>query len=163
MSHEPQIQERAELHYAAIASTVAMDGISSAVDDAFPELFGWLASHGITPARHSSATWSSTWPGNCNSNWRCRSPRRSPPAAGSRPGALPGGRYAVLRHTGPYDGLLASNAALQEWADEHGIEFDTWDTPAGSAWRGRAEHYLTDPSQEPDPAKWEVDVAYLIT
>lgn len=23
------------------------------------------------------------------------------------------------------------------------------------------EHYLTDPSSEPDPAKWEVDVAYL--
>lgn len=24
---------------------------------------------------------------------------------------------------------------------------------------GRAEHYLTDPSKEPDPAKWEVSVA----
>jgi hypothetical protein len=23
------------------------------------------------------------------------------------------------------------------------------------------DHYLTDPSREPDPAKWEVDVAYL--
>jgi hypothetical protein len=32
----------------------------------------------------------------------------------------------------------------------------------GSAWRGRAEHYLTDPSQEPDPAKLETDVAFLI-
>ena len=71
-----------------------------------------------------------------------------------RPGALPGGRYAVLRHTGPCGGLLASNTALQEWAHEHGIEFDAWDTPAGSAWRGRAEH-LTDPSREPDPAKSE--------
>jgi hypothetical protein len=33
--------------------------------------------------------------------------------------------------------------------------------PRGSAWRGRAEHYLTDPSQEPDPAKFETDVAFL--
>ena len=41
------------------------------------------------------------------------------------------------------------------------IQFDTWDTSQGSAWRSRAEHYLTDPSQEPDPAKWETDVAYL--
>jgi hypothetical protein len=39
-----------------------------------------------------------------------------------------------------------------------GIEFDT----QGAAWRGRAEHYLTDPSQEPDPAKWETEVAYLV-
>jgi effector-binding domain-containing protein len=86
------------------------------------------------------------------------------PAAGSgrvRAGVLPEGRYAVLRHTGPYDGLIASNAELQRWAHEHGVEFDTWDTARGPAWRSRAEHYLTDPSKEPDPAKWEVDVAYL--
>jgi hypothetical protein len=31
------------------------------------------------------------------------------------------------------------------------------------AWRGRAEHYLTDPAQEPDPAKLETDVAFLIS
>jgi hypothetical protein len=31
---------------------------------------------------------------------------------------------------------------------------DTWDTPPG---------YLTDPSQEPDPAKLETDVAFLIS
>ncbi len=86
------------------------------------------------------------------------------PVTGSgriRAGVLPEGRYAVLRHTGPYDGLVSSNAVLQQWAREHGVEFDTWDTAEGPAWRARAEHYLTDPSRESDPAKWEVDVAYL--
>ena len=66
----------------------------------------------------------------------------------------------MLRHTGPCDGLIASNAALQRWAREHGVEFGTWDT-ARAARRSRAEHYLTDPSREPDPAKREVDLAYL--
>jgi effector-binding domain-containing protein len=79
----------------------------------------------------------------------------------SRPGVLPGGRYVVLRHVGPYDGLAASNAALQRWAQQHGVGLDSWDTAEGTAWRGRLEHYLTDPSAEPDPAKWETDVAYL--
>ncbi len=69
----------------------------------------------------------------------------------------------MLRHTGPYDGLIASNAALQEWAAEHGVALDSWDTPDGSAWRDRVEHYLTNPAEESDPAKWEVDVAYLFT
>jgi DNA gyrase inhibitor GyrI len=78
-----------------------------------------------------------------------------------QPGVLPAGRYVTLRHTGPYDGLIASNAALQQWAQQQEITFDSWDTPAGSVWRGRAEHYLTNPAAEPDPAKWEVDVAYL--
>ena len=49
MSHEPQIQARAAQPYAAIRQTVTMDGISGAVDEAFPELFGWLSSNGIAP------------------------------------------------------------------------------------------------------------------
>ena len=125
MSNEPKVQERAAQHYAGIRTPVPMDGISGAVDDAFPELFGWLAGQGVAL------------------------------------GGLPEGRYVVLRHAGPYDGLIGSNAALQQWAREQGVEFDTWDTAEGCAWRARAEHYLTDPSKEPDPAKWEVDVAYL--
>jgi effector-binding domain-containing protein len=162
MSHEPQIQARAAQHYAAIRQTVTMDGISGAVDEAFPELFGWLAGNGIAPGG----------PPYIRSRVIDRAAELEielavpvgAPVAGSgrvRPGLLPEGRYAVLRHTGPYDGLIASNAALQRWARERGVEFDTWDTSRGSAWRSRAEHYLTDPSREPDPAKWEVDVAYL--
>src|SRR5215831_12765898 len=50
MSHEPQIQARAAQHYAAIPATVATGGIAAAVDDTFPELFGWLAGQGIAPA-----------------------------------------------------------------------------------------------------------------
>ena len=48
-------------------------------------------------------------------------------------------------------------------AEEHGITFDSWDTPEGTAWRARTEHYLTNPATEPDPSKWEVDGAYLVT
>jgi hypothetical protein len=63
----------------------------------------------------------------------------------------------------PYDGLVASNAALLRWARERAIALDSWETGHGTAWRSRVEHYLTDPSAEPDPAKWEVDIAYLTT
>ncbi len=54
MSHEPQIQERAAQHYAGIPATVAMDGLSSAIDSGYSELFGWLAGQGIPhrPAAH---------------------------------------------------------------------------------------------------------------
>ena len=47
MSSDPQLQERAAQHYAAIPMTVTMDSISRAVDSGFPELFGWLASNDI--------------------------------------------------------------------------------------------------------------------
>ena len=163
MSNEPQIQERTAQHYAGIPVTVTMDGLSAAVDSTFSELFPWLASQGIPPAgapliRYLVIDMAGEM------QIEMGVPVAAPITASGRiqPGTLPGGRYAVLRHTGPYDGLVASNAALERWAQEHGIEFDTWNTPQGSAWRGRAEHYLTDPSQEPDPAKLETDVAYLI-
>jgi effector-binding domain-containing protein len=162
MTHEPQLQVRAAQHYAGIPATVAMDGISGAVDSAFPELFGWLASNGIVPAGPPFIRFLVIdMAGELQIELAV--PVAAPVTGSGRiqPGVLPEGRYAVLRHTGPYDGLVASNAALQQWAGEHGIGFDTWDTAQGEAWRSRAEHYLTDPSAEPDPGKWEVDVAYL--
>ena len=164
MSHEPQIQDRPAQHYAGIPVTVTMDGLSAAVDSGIPELFGWLATQGIAPAgppfiRYLVIDMAAKM------QIELGVPVAAPVTASGRvqAGSLPEGEYLVLRHTGPYDGLIASNAALLRWGQEQGIEFDTWDTAQGSAWRSRAEHYLTNPAAEPDPAKWETDVAYLTT
>jgi effector-binding domain-containing protein len=163
MSHQPQVQQRAAQPYAAIPMTVTMDTISEAVDQAFPELFGWLAAHGVAAAGPPFIRYLVI-----DMAAELEIELAVPVAtavAGSgqvRPGVLPEGRYAVLRHTGSYDGLIAANAALQHWATEHGVTFDTWEAPGGSAWRSRVEHFLTDPSKEPDPSKWETDIAYLI-
>jgi len=162
MSPDPDLQERPAAHYAGIRATVTMDGISGAVDEAFPELFGWLAGQGIAPAgppfiRYLVIDMAAQL------RLDIGVPVAAPVTGSERvqPGVLPAGRYAVLRHTGPYDGLIAANAALQQWATEHGIEFDARDTPDGQAWRSRVEHYLTNPAEEPDQANWQTDVAYL--
>ena len=137
-------------------ATVAMDGIAAAVDDAFPELFGWLARQGIAPAGPPLIRYLVIdMAGELQLELGVPVAAPITPSGRIQPGVLPEGTYAVVRHTGPYDGLAASNAALLHWGQEKGIEFDTWETPQGSAWRCRAEHYLTDPSQEPDPAKLE--------
>ena len=162
MSNDPQIQERPAQHYTGITVTVPIDGISGAVDECYPELFGWLASNGIPPG---GAPFIRYLVIDMAANLRLELgvPVGTPIAGSGRiqPGVLPEGRYAVLRHIGPYDGLIGANAALQQWASEHGVAFDAWDTAEGQAWRSRVEHYLTNPAEEPDPAKWEVDVAYL--
>jgi len=173
MDPEVQIQRREAQSYAAIPMQVTMDTLGGAVDQAFPELFGWLARHAIAPAgppfiRYlviDMAAGLQIEMGVPVATVIDDAGRDGDSDDGGRitPAVLPAGRYAVLRHTGPYDGLVASNAALQRWAEEHGVTFDSWDTPQGTAWRARAEHYLTNPAAEPDPSKWEVDVAYLIT
>jgi effector-binding domain-containing protein len=162
MSSEPRIEERAAQPYAGIRRRVPMDGIGGAVDEALPELFGWLAARGAPPAGPPFIRYHVIdMEGELDIELAV--PAEVTADDGRiRADVLPAGRYVVLRHTGPYDGLIDSNAALLRWADEQGIALDTWDTPDGSAWRARAEHYLTNPAEEPDPAKWETDVAFLI-
>ncbi|MGH3216202.1 MAG: GyrI-like domain-containing protein [Trebonia sp.] len=165
MSQEPRIEERAAQHYAGIQATVPMGGISAAVDEAFPELFGWPAGTGTAPAAPPFIRFLII-DMKALLQLELGMPVAAPVTGSGRikPGILPAGRYAVLRHIGPYDGpdgLIPANAALQQWAQEHGVEFDMRDTPEGSAWGSRFEQYITDPSAEPDPGKWETDVAYL--
>lgn len=162
MQQEPTIGQRGELPYAGIRMQFPMDGVTAAVDEAFPELFGWLAAHGTQPAGPPFIRYHVIdMPTELDVDFGVPTRAAVQGDERVRPGVLPAGRYVTLRHAGPYDGLIASNAALQDWARDHGITFDSWDTDHGEAWRSRVEHYLTDPSAEPDPAKWEVDVAYL--
>jgi DNA gyrase inhibitor GyrI len=164
MTQEPQVQERAAQPYAGIRTSVTMDGLSAAVDEGFPELFGWLADRAIEVA---SAPFIRYHVIDMQGELEIELGVPADVTAGDggriRPGVLPAGRYVVLRHVGPYDGLMAGNAALLDWAREHAVALDSWDTSRGTAWRGRVEHYLTNPAAEPDPAKWEVDIAFLTT
>jgi effector-binding domain-containing protein len=166
MSQEPQIQQRAAQPYAGIRVRVPMEGISAAVDEAFPEVFGWLAEHSIAPAGPPFIRYHVIdMMHDLDIEMGVPAEVSDDAVAGQggrvRAGVLPGGRYVVLRHVGPYDGLVASNAALEEWAQQRGVAFDSWETDRGCAYRGRVEHYLTNPAEEPDASKWEVDVAYL--
>jgi len=77
-------------------------------------------------------------------------------------GAFPAGRYATALHTGPYDQLIDATAALLAWAEENGIAWQMQETEKGDAWAGRAEFYLNGPEAEPDPEKWQTELAFLV-
>jgi AraC family transcriptional regulator len=63
-------------------------------------------------------------------------------------GELQGGPVATAVHIGPYDALPQTHAAIERWIAEHGHR------AKGAPW----EQYLTDPGEEPDPAKWRTQV-----
>jgi pimeloyl-ACP methyl ester carboxylesterase len=67
---------------------------------------------------------------------------------------------AVIGHD--WGSLIAANAALLEWGGAQGLTWDRHDTPAGDAFGGRYERYLTDPKEEPDEKKWETEVAIRV-
>ncbi|HEY7431632.1 MAG TPA: GyrI-like domain-containing protein [Streptosporangiaceae bacterium] len=163
MSQHAEIQQRDEQPYVGIRTQVPMDGIAGAVDQAFPALFGWLGQRDIAPAgapfiRYHVIDMMASL------DIEMGVPVAAPIAGDDSvtAGALPAGRYVVLRHVGHYDGLIDSNAELQRWARQQAVALESRDTPQGDAFAGRFEQYLTNPAEEPDPAKWQVDVAYLI-
>jgi AraC family transcriptional regulator len=61
---------------------------------------------------------------------------------------LPGGPAAVAIHTGQYDKLGDTHAALEAWIEAQGLR------AGGPPW----EVYVTDPGEHPDPANWRTEV-----
>ncbi len=66
-------------------------------------------------------------------------------------GSTPGGRGAVCRYTGPYEGLPPAQAALERWLEEQGH------TAAGPAY----QFYLNDP-RTTAPDKLETEIVFLL-
>lgn len=157
---QPQIGHRAAQPYAAIPVNVTMESLARAVDRGFPELFGWLAEHALEPAGAPFIRYLKVDMG-AELEIELGVPVAAEPAGDERvrAGVLPAGRYITLVHVGPYDGLVQANATLQQWAQERGF---SWEMEDESRWRGRVEHYLTDPAQHPDPSGWETELAYLV-
>ncbi|PNI09735.1 AraC family transcriptional regulator [Arthrobacter sp. AFG7.2] len=65
-------------------------------------------------------------------------------------GTLPETDALEALHIGPYDSLEKTYQAILEQMEAEGL------TPADIMW----EYYLSDPEQEPDPAKWQTRVIW---
>jgi effector-binding domain-containing protein len=79
-------------------------------------------------------------------------------------GVLSAGRYDDLMYTGSYegDGVFNANVAMMEWAKENDIVWQISTIDNVEWWKARLEFYLTDPASEPDPNKWQAELAFLV-
>jgi effector-binding domain-containing protein len=162
VTEQPQVTQRAPQPYVAVPFTVTMATFPQAADTGFPELFAWLGEHGITPSGPPFIRYRVIdMAGELEIEIGAPVAQAQPGSGRVQAGELPGGRYVTLVHTGPYDGLVAANGALQDWARQQGIALESSD--GERRFRGRVEFYPTDPSQEPDTAKWQVEIAYLVS
>ncbi len=162
MSTAPVVAERAEEPYVAIRASVTMAELAG-LADRFGEVFAWLAERGV------AATGAPFFRYHVIDMERRLAVEAGVPVqaaiAGDEritAGLLPAGRYATCMHVGPYDGLIGAVDALLRWADAQGIEFDASSAEDGEHWGCRLEIYRTDPSQQPDPTKWETELAFRL-
>jgi effector-binding domain-containing protein len=68
------------------------------------------------------------------------------------PGVLPGGSMVETTYVGPYDTMDSAYSALERYFAENGL------VQGDVMW----ESYLTDPEEEPDPAKWETRISWPV-
>jgi effector-binding domain-containing protein len=159
MITQPKLEDRNEQHYAGIRTEVPMEQLPNVIPQLLGEVFAWLGKQGITPAGAPFIRYHVI-------DMKAKLDiELGVPVAATLPGdghisagVLPAGRYASLIYTGVMNGI-EGNRALLDWAKAKGITWDRWDTDKGDAFRSRIESYLTDPNVEPDPAKWETEVA----
>ena len=151
MTTEPQISERPAQPYLGLRRDVT-DGVSAAVDGAFPELFRRLSAAGVQPAGPPFIRFLAV----DDEGDPTELELAAPVDADAATDALPAGRYATLVHVGPYRSetqpdLAVARAALQDWAEREGLTVS-----------GYLEHYRIGPVEEPDYAKWETELAFLV-
>lgn len=65
---------------------------------------------------------------------------------------LPSGPAVAVVHAGSYDTMVDTYAAIEAWMTEHHV------IPREPMW----EEYLSDPSENPDPATWRTRIVFPI-
>ncbi|GAA0923108.1 GyrI-like domain-containing protein [Nonomuraea longicatena] len=153
------IIEFPERHYVGARRTVTMDAFAQ-IADRLPEVLAWLTERGGVPAgapffrfHHLGSD------GNVDVEvgWPV-----AEPVAGEGEifaATLPAGRYASETHVGHPDRLFAAIEALQATP---GLDFDLRQAADGEHWGSRLEIYKTDPEEQPDMTKWEVELQFRL-
>lgn len=157
----PRFEIRPTQYYAAIRLRTTRRNLSTETPKLIAEVAKWLGKNRVAPGgppliRYLTISNDDTLDVEIGIG-------TSEPAGGGKilAGSLPRGRYLTTIHQGPYDGLVNATASLLEWAEGNGVTWDNAAGPTGTAWKARVEHYLTDPDEQPDMAKWETKLAFL--
>jgi effector-binding domain-containing protein len=162
MTMNVAIEERPAQPYVAIRRTITMQTFPE-VADRLPEVFGWLAARGITPAgppffRYLMIDMEREL------DVEAGVPVATPVDGEGEvlAGVLPAGRYAVTTHVGHPDELITVTGAFLDRAAADGLRWDAGETDRGTRWGCRLELLHTDPAEEPDMNKWETQLAFRL-
>jgi effector-binding domain-containing protein len=165
---KPKLNYRKEQPYAAIRTQVPIP-FGKYLPPLWQEVQAWMKSSAISPSGPPFIRYLTTDMSK-KLDIEVGFPVAAAFAAGSAgsgrisAGVIPAGNYAVMVYTGSYrgKGLYKATVALLEWAKENAIRWDISLVDQTEWWGGRVEWYLTDPQEEPDPKKWQTELAFRV-
>ena len=150
MNYEVTVKEMPPLHLVAIRRDTTPDTIGKDLTESWGELSEYLGSHSLAPQDVPICVYRSWEPNNWVIETCFAVGGEVQPQGDVHPLEIPGGRSASLIHEGPYEELGLANRAMERWFNDNGYEMT--DLPY--------ERYITDPTIEMDPAKYQTEVVW---
>lgn len=162
MDKSPTFEKRSAQSYVGQRVVMAMDDFETRLPPLFDKIAAWLRARGIKPSGPVFLRYHVIdMPKRMDVEAAIPIDTLPDTQGVLTSGTLPAGKYGVFRFTNT-DGGISANARLIDWIAEQGEEMELQETEEGDAFAGRIETYFTDPEQEPDPSKWEMDVAIKV-
>ncbi|MBA4167964.1 MAG: GyrI-like domain-containing protein [Chitinophagaceae bacterium] len=162
MLSTPLVTFREKMTYLAVRTKVRQQDIPATLPPLLPQVYAWMKQHDITPGGPPFFLYRSM-----DNDKVLVAEAGVPVSAGiSSNGyvfsdALPEGKYATILHTGDYKNMMEGHMALEAWVVKKGLKEKHCQGSYGTIWC-RAEFYLNDPADEPDPAKWITEIVMLL-
>lgn len=164
MALEIFAQERPTTHYVGIPVTARLPefGAPDGPNEMIPRVYQWLADHAVVPQSGPLYIYRHVGVSDDPVDLTVAVPVAEPvkPTNGLVLGSLPAGTYVVGRHEGAPDQIPESHAKVQKWAAANGHRLDALRNDDGTLWTGHAEHFLTDPTEEPDASRWVTELLF---
>lgn len=158
------VQQRGNVHYIGVPSTARFSefGAPGGPNEAISRIYQWLAEHEVAPLGGPLYVYRHIGGPDEPVDLTVAVPVAGPvqPTDGLVPGSLPEGTYVVGRHMGAPDEIPASQSKVKEWAETNELRLDVLRDENGELWTGHAEHFLTDPTEEPDASKWVIELLF---
>ncbi len=154
MSYTIETKDLPEQPILCVRRRVKRSEISATIGGSLGAIFAHAMQHGVGTTGHPITRYIEMSAGIVTMEPAMRVASHPPadPSGNVLNETLPAGATAFTTHMGAYDALPAAYTALEEWMHDNGY------VPGGAPW----EDYITDPSEDPDPAKWRTDVYWPI-
>lgn len=158
------VQERPIASYVGvpISARFAEFGAPGGPNEAIPRIYRWLGDHQLAPMGGPLYIYRHLEGPDDTVDLTVAVPvaEQTKPTDGLKLGSLPSGIYVVGRHVGAPDAIPDSYEDVKKWAEVNGYRLDVLRDENGELWTGYAEHFLTDPSKEPDSSKWVTELLF---
>lgn len=155
--------KRPAMHYVGIKTTVKMDGIKDFMQSSVPKIFSWLKDHKIEPDGPEFLRYTFVDMQKGLDLEMCVPVKKATKGDKSvRAGIIPAGRYASMTHFGDFAGLYGTNGAIQDWIKSKNLAMKMQKGKKGDEFTSRLEIYKVGPWNQPDMAKWETEVLFMV-